>query len=114
MVRDVRPERPDDEDAPHLSDEIWELAEKCWVKEPKDRPTASAVCNTLSHLHNVTATLPPTFVPSFSHLNVQANPPSSLNTPPNSASAVHAEAVTVQHTSVPSSPNLTAQANLPN
>jgi WD40 repeat protein len=46
----VRPERPDDEDAPKLSDAIWELAKACWVKDPQKRPTAMAVCNTISHL----------------------------------------------------------------
>jgi WD40 repeat protein len=56
--QDVRPEQPDDEDAPYLSDEIWELAEKCWVKEPKHRPTASAVCDTLSHLLDIMHIVP--------------------------------------------------------
>ena len=50
MKQDVRPERPDNEDVPKLSDGAWELAEKCWVKDPKSRPTASAVCDILSHL----------------------------------------------------------------
>jgi WD40 repeat protein len=50
VQRDVRPERPDDEDAPQLSDAVWELAERCWVKDPKLRPIASAVCDTLLHL----------------------------------------------------------------
>jgi hypothetical protein len=48
--RDVRPDQPDAEDAPYLSDPIWELAGKCWVKDPKQRPTASVVSNILSHL----------------------------------------------------------------
>jgi WD40 repeat protein len=50
--RNVRPERPDVEDAPHLSDAIWKLAETCWVKDPTKRPTASAVSHTLSQLHD--------------------------------------------------------------
>jgi WD40 repeat protein len=53
--QDIRPERPDDEDAPQLSDALWELAEKCWVKNPKLRPTSSVVCDTLSHLLGTTA-----------------------------------------------------------
>jgi WD40 repeat protein len=113
VVRDVRPERRDDEDIPHLSDVIWALAEKCWVKEPKHRPTAGTVCNTLSHLHDVTATLPPTFVPSFSQLTIQANPSSPLAPPPNLTLLGYTEAATIQQASVPSL-NLTAQANLPN
>ena len=50
--QDVRPERPDDEDedASQLSDAVWELAERCWVKDPKLRPIASVVCDTLLHL----------------------------------------------------------------
>ena len=50
MKQDVRPEWPDNEDVFKLSNGAWELAEKCWVKDPKSRPTASAVCNILSHL----------------------------------------------------------------
>ena len=83
------------------------------MKEPKHRPTASIVCNTLSHLHDVTAALPPTFVPSFSQLTVQANSPGPLTPQLNMPLLGHTNAVTVQHASVPPSPNLTAQANLP-
>ena len=50
MKQDVRPERPYNEDVPKLSDGAWELAEKCWVKDTKSRPTASAVWDILSHL----------------------------------------------------------------
>ena len=52
VQQDVRPEQPDHEDVPQLSDEVWELAEKCWVKNPISRPTASAVCDIFSHLLN--------------------------------------------------------------
>jgi WD40 repeat protein len=52
VVRDFRPERPDVEDAPLLSDAVWELAGKCWVKDPKHRLTAMAVCDTISCLLN--------------------------------------------------------------
>jgi WD40 repeat protein len=55
--RNVRPERPDEEDVPQLSDAIWDLAGACWVKDPKERPTAAAVCTTLSHLLE-TASIP--------------------------------------------------------
>lgn len=48
--QDVRPDRPDEEDAPQLADSIWELAETCWLKDPKCRPTASTVYDILSHL----------------------------------------------------------------
>jgi WD40 repeat protein len=50
VQQDLRPERPDHEDAPQLSDGVWELTENCWVKNPASRPTASAVCDILSHL----------------------------------------------------------------
>jgi hypothetical protein len=58
--QDARPERPDDEDAPHLSDAVWDLAIACWVKEPRDRPTALALCTTVSHLLETTPVTWPT------------------------------------------------------
>jgi hypothetical protein len=45
----VRPERPGKDEAPELNDDIWELAERCWVKEPNLRPTAEGVSQTISH-----------------------------------------------------------------
>ena len=48
--QNVRPERPDDEDAPYLSDAIWELAKRCWVKDPKERPTVNVVCGQVADL----------------------------------------------------------------
>jgi WD40 repeat protein len=71
--QDVRPERPDEEDAPQLSDVIWGLAEKCWVKEAKDRPTASAVCDILCHLLD-TAVIAQAAASPSSHLIAQASP----------------------------------------
>lgn len=50
VMQDVRPERPEDEDAPKLSDAIWELAEQCWVKNAKKRPTANAASHIISRL----------------------------------------------------------------
>jgi len=50
VEKNVRPERPDEDEAPKLFDEIWELAQGCWAKEPLQRPTAESVCETISHL----------------------------------------------------------------
>ncbi|KAJ7916249.1 kinase-like domain-containing protein [Mycena leptocephala] len=36
----VRPDRPDEDECPGLGDAIWDLAERCWDKDPKVRPTA--------------------------------------------------------------------------
>jgi WD40 repeat protein len=72
--QDVRPKRPDDEDAPQLSDSIWELAETCWVKDSKQRPTASAVCDVLSHLLDTTSVARPTVNTS----PLPLTPPSNL------------------------------------
>jgi WD40 repeat protein len=73
----ARPERPENEDAPQLSDAIWELAEKCWVKNPKQRPTASAVCDSLSHLRDTTSITQPIADPFASH-PAKSNPLSPL------------------------------------
>ena len=70
--QDVRPERPDDEDAPQLSDAAWALAEQCWAKDPKHRPIASAVCETLSSLVDTAAPHCPIPVTSPSHSTAQA------------------------------------------
>lgn len=50
VKQDVRPDKPDDEDVPILTDAIWELAEKCWVKDSEKRPIASTLCDLISHL----------------------------------------------------------------
>ena len=60
VQRNVRPEWPDDEDAPQFSDAVWELAKSCWIKEPKERPTAAALCTTVSHLLEATPIARPT------------------------------------------------------
>ncbi|KAJ7903091.1 kinase-like protein, partial [Mycena leptocephala] len=39
----VRPERPDNDDIPKLSDILWTLAEQCWVQDPKTRPSAGQI-----------------------------------------------------------------------
>ncbi|KAJ7873763.1 kinase-like protein, partial [Mycena leptocephala] len=39
----VRPDRPEIEDVPKLTDSLWTLAEKCWLQDPKARPTAGQI-----------------------------------------------------------------------
>ena len=56
--QDVRPERPNDEEAPQLLDAVWALMEKCWVKNPTNRPIVVSVCDTVSHLLETTITRP--------------------------------------------------------
>ena len=41
----VRPERPEDDEAPQLNNEVWELAECCWASDPRSRPIGSAICD---------------------------------------------------------------------
>lgn len=36
----VRPDRPEIDEFPKLTDPLWDLAEKCWLQDPKSRPTA--------------------------------------------------------------------------
>jgi hypothetical protein len=43
--RNIRPERPDEEDCPDLSDELWDIAKRCWVKKPEERPDATTLCD---------------------------------------------------------------------
>ncbi|KAJ7733804.1 kinase-like domain-containing protein [Mycena metata] len=46
----VRPERPDAEEFPKLHDSVWELAERCWGKDPKARPTARQAHDKIANL----------------------------------------------------------------
>lgn len=46
--QEVRPQRPDQ--AHDLSNPIWGLAKQCWVKDPKERPTAIAVSDVIAQL----------------------------------------------------------------
>ncbi|KAJ6468618.1 hypothetical protein C8R47DRAFT_1024499 [Mycena vitilis] len=43
-----RPERPDVEDTPTLNDQVWALAEQCWLHDPKARPVAGTICDILA------------------------------------------------------------------
>ncbi|KAJ7439007.1 kinase-like domain-containing protein [Mycena galericulata] len=40
---EVRPDRPEIEDVPKLTDSLWNLAERCWLQAPKARPTAGEI-----------------------------------------------------------------------
>lgn len=51
--------RPDDDDAPDLSDVIWILATQCWVRNPKERPTAKAVANTITQIFDTSRNTQP-------------------------------------------------------
>ena len=48
--RDVRPERPEDDEAPGLSDAVWDVAEACWTKNPRQRPTAGAASEKIAQI----------------------------------------------------------------
>lgn len=46
--QDIRPERPEDDEAPQMTEDLWQLAERCWTKVPSARPKADAVCDAIS------------------------------------------------------------------
>jgi serine/threonine protein kinase len=46
--QDIRPERPEDDEAPQMTDALWQLAERCWTKLPAARPKADTVCDAIS------------------------------------------------------------------
>ncbi|KAJ6485462.1 kinase-like domain-containing protein [Mycena vitilis] len=39
----IRPSRPDVEAAPRLNDDVWTLAEQCWLHDPKARPLVGTI-----------------------------------------------------------------------
>ncbi|KAJ7714809.1 kinase-like domain-containing protein [Mycena metata] len=46
----VRPRRPSSDEAPRLDDSVWELAERCWVADPKARPAATDLHDSISRI----------------------------------------------------------------
>ncbi|KAJ7351218.1 kinase-like protein [Mycena albidolilacea] len=46
----VRPDRPEEDECPRMNDGIWDLAERCWNKDPKARPTARQIHDTIELL----------------------------------------------------------------
>ncbi|KAK6980659.1 kinase-like protein [Favolaschia claudopus] len=48
--RGGRPERPDPDEGRPISDELWELTEKCWSADPHARPTATQLHDTLKSM----------------------------------------------------------------
>ncbi|KAJ6536274.1 kinase-like domain-containing protein [Mycena capillaripes] len=46
----VRPERPDHGEGRAIQDELWELAEQCWVADPHKRPTATQLHDTVMQM----------------------------------------------------------------
>ncbi|KAF7358833.1 Kinase-like protein [Mycena sanguinolenta] len=46
----VRPERPDENECPRMNDGIWGLAERCWAKDAKVRPTARQLHDSIKEL----------------------------------------------------------------
>jgi WD40 repeat protein len=82
------------------------------VKDPNHRPTASTVCDSLSHMSATTVTVQTGSAPSSSQLAIQVNPLGPLAPSPNLTLLRHTEAVTARQAFVPPS-NLTAQAYLP-
>jgi hypothetical protein len=48
VKQDLRPNRPEDEEAPQMTDDLWQLAETCWVKNPTARPNVNTVCDAIS------------------------------------------------------------------
>ena len=105
VQRDLRPERPDDEDAPMLSDALWQIAENCWTKDPKDRPTATALCDKLSRLLDKTVS-----VRSPQHIGGHIDDPKDSPTPhtlPNTLPHPPDTTTAVRSASDPSQPHLT-------
>jgi hypothetical protein len=68
--QDIRPARPDEDEAPQMTDDIWQLAKQCWAKNPVARPNIKAVCTVISSLpgkHH--STVCDVFWPQLTHLH---------------------------------------------
>lgn len=45
--RNVRPERPEDDEVPQLSNDMWALAEQCWAGDRTRRPDGNSLCRAI-------------------------------------------------------------------
>ncbi|KAF9055624.1 kinase-like domain-containing protein [Panaeolus papilionaceus] len=50
----TRPDRPDETEAPTLTDDVWRLATECWAANPSFRPAAPIICDRLQKLYSST------------------------------------------------------------
>ncbi|KAJ7649114.1 kinase-like domain-containing protein [Mycena polygramma] len=66
--RGVRPERPDPRDGRAMQEELWVLAEQCWVADAHKRPTATQLHDTITQmipaLPHPTTSLQPDILPA--------------------------------------------------
>ncbi|KAF8179660.1 kinase-like domain-containing protein [Pholiota molesta] len=44
VINGTRPQKPEEYEAPQLTNGIWAIAEACWAKAPGSRPMAEALC----------------------------------------------------------------------
>ncbi|KAJ7788428.1 kinase-like domain-containing protein [Mycena olivaceomarginata] len=50
VQRGGRPERPEPGEGRPIPQEVWELAERCWVAHPHERPTATQIHDAIEHM----------------------------------------------------------------
>lgn len=52
VLKGERPPKPRHFDAPGVTSAVWEIAQKCWHEEPKERPEVNVVLRSLESLVN--------------------------------------------------------------
>ncbi|KAF7369965.1 Kinase-like protein [Mycena sanguinolenta] len=77
----VRPERPEDDECPRMNDGIWDLADRCWNKDAKARPTARQVHDTIKILMLGFSREPVTATPSEQASRRIHSPPPIIQPP---------------------------------
>ena len=76
----IRPEQPDGDVAPQLTNEVWQLFERCWDSNPLQRPLADAICVAISSLQSPLPSLP---------TDSRANTPTTRSDTNDAASYLH-------------------------
>ncbi|KAF7334676.1 Protein kinase domain-containing protein [Mycena venus] len=77
--QDSRPDRPDEDFG--LTDQIWSIMEKCWLRDSRQRPTFEAIVQLLqNNIRISTEFRVGTRTPSFSHAHAEGSvTPSSIS-----------------------------------
>jgi hypothetical protein len=62
--REQRPRRPESQDGRRMTDTLWDLAEKCWLKDAQTRLTSTEIHDTIARIMTNLPPEPPAEVSS--------------------------------------------------
>ncbi|KAK7008148.1 kinase-like protein [Favolaschia claudopus] len=108
----TRPQRPDPDDCPRMTDDIWNLAVRCWDKDPHVRPTARQIHDNINLLTTGSARGGAQRNPSIIPVKRHVSNPFPSTTPPARQSQIEGSESSPPPSGLPS--NVTHPKRMPN